>query len=67
MSLSHISFIVQPAPLIMTAPRPNKPSISKLGSSPAVEAKAILHVHGQYKSNHPENQRIVKICYDQKV
>jgi len=38
----------------MTAPRPNKPSISKLGSSPAVEAKAILQVHGQYKSNHPK-------------
>lgn len=53
-SLSHISFMVQPAPLIMTAPRPNKPSISKLGRSPAAEAKAMLHVQGQYSSNHPE-------------
>lgn len=56
MSLSHISLMVQPAPLITIAPRPNKPRTSKLGSCPAVDAKAILHVHGQYKSNHPKNQ-----------
>lgn len=55
-SLSHISFIVQPAPLIITAPKPNKPSISKFGSSPAAEAKAMLHVQGQYNSNHPKIQ-----------
>lgn len=48
--------MVQPAPRITIAPRPNKPRISKLGSCPAVDAKAILHVHGQYKSNHPKNQ-----------
>lgn len=56
-SLSHISFMVQPAPLIMTAPRPNRPSTSKFGSSPAAEARAMLHVHGQYNSNHPKNRQ----------
>jgi len=39
----------------MTAPRANKPSVSKFGNAPAVEAKAILHEHGQYNSNHPKN------------
>jgi hypothetical protein len=51
-----MSFIVQPAPRIITAPKPNKPSISKFGNSPAAEARAILHVHGQYKSNQPKNK-----------
>lgn len=56
MSLSHMSLIVQPAPRIITAPRANKPRISKFGNAPADDAKAILHEHGQYKSSHPKCQ-----------
>lgn len=48
----------------MTAPRPNKPSIVKSGSSPAVAARAMLHVHGQYKSNHPEKRQRYSLYTD---
>lgn len=43
----------------MIAPKPNKPRISKFGSSPAVAAKAMLHVQGQYKSNQPKIKYII--------
>ena len=46
-SLSHMSLIMQPAPLMMRAPTPNKVSILKSGRCPGEAAIAILQVQGQ--------------------
>lgn len=53
MSLSHMSFIVQPAPLIMKAPIPKRASIPISGNAPAGAAMAILHPHGQNNNQEP--------------
>lgn len=55
MSLSHISLIVHPAPLIKKAPVPKTANIKGSGQQPAWALKAILQPHGQ-KSNHDPEQ-----------
>lgn len=57
-SLSHISFIVHPAPRIMNAPIPNKLNIYRSGSEPGAAHNAILHAHGQNKSHDPNGNKI---------
>lgn len=50
-SLSHMSLMVQPAPLINNEPVPNNASMLKSGRQPGSAASPILHVQGK-KSNH---------------
>lgn len=49
-----MSFIVQPAPLIMKAPTPKRASIPGSGNAPAGAAIAMLHPQGQNSSHEPE-------------
>lgn len=53
MSLSQRSLIVQPAPLIMIAPRPNSARVCKSGRHPGAAAKDILQPHGQNNNQDP--------------
>jgi len=45
--------MVHPAPLIIMAPVPNKPSMYKSGRCPGLAAREILHVHGRYSNQVP--------------
>jgi len=52
-SLSHMSLIVQPAPLMMREPAPNRDRRYKSGREPGAAAKDMLHVQGRYNSHVP--------------
>jgi len=54
MSLSHMSLIVQPAPLIITAPAPKRASIPRSGKQPGIAPLAMPHPHGQNSSQDPK-------------
>lgn len=60
MSLSHMSLMMHPAPLMKKAPAPNRASSHRLGRVPGAEARAILQVQGQYSNHVPE------ICWGKK-
>lgn len=53
-SLSHISFMVQPAPRIINEPIPNKVSRYGSGQHPEFAAIAILQLHGQNNNQEPK-------------
>lgn len=52
-SLSHMSLIVHPAPLISKAPTPKSASMRRSGRHPGSAASPILHVQGRYSSHVP--------------
>ena len=54
-----MSFMVQPAPLIIKAPAPKRASRLRSGNAPAGAAIAILHPHGQNNNHEP----ILNIIY----
>lgn len=53
-SLSHMSLMVHPAPLINSAPVPKRDSMPRCGKHPGSEASAMLHVHGRYSNHVPK-------------
>lgn len=55
-SLSHMSLMVHPAPLISRAPVPKRESMPRCGRHPGSEARAMLHVQGRYSSHVPAAQ-----------
>ena len=57
---SHISFIVQPAPLIMNEPPNNRANKAGSGKEPAGVARAALHPQGQNNNQVPDKQHINK-------
>jgi len=52
-SVSHMSLIVQPAPLMMNAPKPKSISILRSGKHPGTALRAMLQPHGQKSSQEP--------------
>ncbi len=59
---SHISLIVQPAPLITKAPEIIKLKMPRSGRVPGAAANATLQLQGQ-KSNHVPIHCIKERCY----
>lgn len=53
-SLSHMSLMIHPAPLMRNAPMPNRAISLKSGKWPASPARQMLQVHGQNSSHVPE-------------
>lgn len=53
MSLSHMSFIVHPAPLMMNAPNPKSTNILRSGRDPGTALIAMLQPHGQNSNQEP--------------
>ena len=53
MSLSHMSLIVQPAPLIKKLPSANSVNIFRSGRQPGAAAKLMLQVHGRNNNHVP--------------
>jgi len=52
-SLSHMSFIVQPAPLMTNAPKPKSANILRSGRDPGAAHIAMLQPHGQNSNQEP--------------
>ena len=48
-----MSLMVQPAPLIMNAPKPKSISILRSGRHPGTALRAMLQPHGQKSSQEP--------------
>jgi hypothetical protein len=48
-----MSFIVQPAPLMMNAPKPKSTNILRSGRDDGAALSAMLHPHGQNSSQEP--------------
>jgi hypothetical protein len=58
-SLSHMSFIVHPAPLITKAPERNRVISQGSGKAPGPVARAQLHPQGQKSSHVPVDKLIL--------
>ena len=56
----HMSLMVQPAPLINTAPAPNRVSMSRGGRQPGAAASPMLQAQGRYSSHVPSTRRAVR-------
>lgn len=61
-SLSHMSLMVHPAPLINSAPVPKRDSMPRCGKHPDSEASAMLHVHGRYSNHVPKQPQKCDEC-----
>ena len=66
MSWSHMSFIVHPAPLMITAPKPKRANICKSGNAPGGAAIAMLHPHGQNNNQDPVIEVKVNLLYQKR-
>ena len=53
-----MSLMVQPAPLMRTAPRPNSANIPASGRWPGTAARPILHVQGRNSSHVPVKYKV---------
>lgn len=58
-----MSFIVQPAPLIMTAPAPKSANVVRSGRHPGDALKAIDHPQGQNKSHEPVGDKSFQLMF----
>lgn len=66
-SLSHMSLIVHPAPLISKAPTPKSASMRRSGRHPGSAASPILQVQGRYSSHVPTRTQWFIFHWKQKL